>query len=79
MDAIKKMYQNRSLPSIRNVFALCKTQVTRSQDLCKTETIYLSHFKLHEKPFKISTDPRFFWLGEKHERISENAATRNFV
>ncbi|HSB04047.1 MAG TPA: AAA family ATPase [Thermodesulfobacteriota bacterium] len=28
--------------------------------------MYLSHFKLHEKPFKISTDPRFFWLGEKH-------------
>jgi type II secretory pathway predicted ATPase ExeA len=29
--------------------------------------MYLSHFKLHEKPFKISTDPRFFWLGEKHK------------
>lgn len=29
--------------------------------------MYLSHFKLHEKPFKISTDPRFFWFGEKHK------------
>jgi len=28
--------------------------------------MYLSHFGLHEKPFKISTDPRFLWLGEKH-------------
>jgi len=29
--------------------------------------MYLSHFNLDEKPFKISTDPRFLWLGEKHE------------
>ena len=28
--------------------------------------MYLSHFGLHEKPFKISTDPRFLWVGEKH-------------
>jgi type II secretory pathway predicted ATPase ExeA len=29
--------------------------------------MYLSHFSLDEKPFKISTDPRFLWLGEKHK------------
>jgi len=28
--------------------------------------MYLSHFNLDEKPFKISTDPKFLWLGEKH-------------
>jgi type II secretory pathway predicted ATPase ExeA len=29
--------------------------------------MYLSHFDLNEKPFKISTDPKFLWLGEKHK------------
>jgi type II secretory pathway predicted ATPase ExeA len=29
--------------------------------------MYLSHFNLDEKPFKISTDPKFLWLGEKHK------------
>jgi type II secretory pathway predicted ATPase ExeA len=29
--------------------------------------MYLSHFNLVEKPFKISTDPKFLWLGEKHK------------
>jgi type II secretory pathway predicted ATPase ExeA len=29
--------------------------------------MYLSHFELQEKPFKISTDPKFLWLGEKHK------------
>jgi type II secretory pathway predicted ATPase ExeA len=29
--------------------------------------MYLSHFDLVEKPFKISTDPKFLWLGEKHK------------
>jgi type II secretory pathway predicted ATPase ExeA len=29
--------------------------------------MYLSHFNLNEKPFKISTDPKFLWLGEKHK------------
>jgi len=29
--------------------------------------MYLAHFELQEKPFKISTDPRFLWLGEKHK------------
>ena len=29
--------------------------------------MYLSHFNLEEKPFKISTDPKFLWLGEKHK------------
>jgi type II secretory pathway predicted ATPase ExeA len=33
--------------------------------------MYLSHFNLHEKPFKISTDPKFLWLGEKQKKALE--------
>ena len=29
--------------------------------------MYLSHFDLKEKPFKISTDAKFLWLGERHK------------
>jgi type II secretory pathway predicted ATPase ExeA/tetratricopeptide (TPR) repeat protein len=29
--------------------------------------MYLSQYKLLEKPFNISTDPRFLWCGEKHQ------------
>ena len=29
--------------------------------------MYLSFYRLKHKPFQISTDPRFLWLGEKHE------------
>lgn len=29
--------------------------------------MYLSFFRLKHKPFQISTDPRFLWLGEKHQ------------
>lgn len=29
--------------------------------------MYLSYYDLKEKPFQISTDPKFLWLGEKHE------------
>jgi len=29
--------------------------------------MYLDFYQLHLKPFQISTDPRFLWLGEKHE------------
>jgi type II secretory pathway predicted ATPase ExeA len=29
--------------------------------------MYLSHFKLREKPFQLNTDPRFLWLGRQHE------------
>ena len=28
--------------------------------------MYISFYKLSEKPFNISTDPRFLWRGEKH-------------
>jgi general secretion pathway protein A len=28
--------------------------------------MYLSHYNLVEKPFQITTDPKFLWLGEKH-------------
>ena len=33
--------------------------------------MYLSHFRLQEKPFKVSTDPKFLWLGEKHKEALE--------
>ncbi len=29
--------------------------------------MYLSYYNLAEKPFKIDTDPRFLWFGEKHQ------------
>ncbi|MBU0992214.1 MAG: OmpA family protein [Proteobacteria bacterium] len=29
--------------------------------------MYLSHFGLTEKPFQISSDPKFLWLSEKHK------------
>ncbi|MBL0715033.1 MAG: AAA family ATPase [Desulfosarcina sp.] len=29
--------------------------------------MYLEHFNLKEKPFQISADPRFLWLGSKHK------------
>jgi type II secretory pathway predicted ATPase ExeA len=33
--------------------------------------MYLSHFNLREKPFKVSTDPKFLWLGEKQKEAIE--------
>ena len=29
--------------------------------------MYLTHYNLREKPFSISPDPKFLWLGEKHQ------------
>ncbi|UCG13377.1 MAG: OmpA family protein [Deltaproteobacteria bacterium] len=29
--------------------------------------MYRLHYKIKEKPFQISPDPRFLWLGEKHQ------------
>lgn len=29
--------------------------------------MYLSHYNLSLKPFQISTDPKFLWLGENHK------------
>ena len=34
--------------------------------------MYLPLYKLLEKPFNISTDPRFLWRGEKHEEALAN-------
>jgi type II secretory pathway predicted ATPase ExeA/predicted Zn-dependent protease len=34
--------------------------------------MYLQHFHLTEKPFQISPDPRFLWLGEKHKEAFAN-------
>ena len=28
--------------------------------------MYLSYYKFNEKPFQITADPKFIWLGEKH-------------
>ena len=28
--------------------------------------MYLSHYKLNEKPFQMTADPKFIWLGKKH-------------
>ena len=28
--------------------------------------MYLSHYNFSEKPFQITPDPKFIWLGEKH-------------
>ena len=35
--------------------------------------MYLDHFNLREKPFKISTDPRFLWLEGKHKEALATA------
>ncbi len=29
--------------------------------------MYLTHFKLKERPFQLNTDPRFLWLGRQHQ------------
>ena len=29
--------------------------------------MYLSYYKLKRKPFQVSTDPKFLWLGQKHK------------
>ena len=29
--------------------------------------MYLTHYHFKEKPFSISPDPKFLWLGEKHK------------
>jgi general secretion pathway protein A len=29
--------------------------------------MYLAHYNLQSKPFEITVDPRFLWLGEKHQ------------
>ena len=29
--------------------------------------MYRSHYNLRERPFEISTDTRFLWMGEKHK------------
>ena len=29
--------------------------------------MYLAHYNLKEKPFQITTDPKFIWFGEKHQ------------
>src|SRR3990172_6699983 len=32
----------------------------------RERTMYLSHYNLVKKPFDISPNPEFLWLGEKH-------------
>jgi len=31
--------------------------------------MYLKHYNLSLKPFEISPDPKFLWLGEKHKEV----------
>jgi general secretion pathway protein A len=38
--------------------------------------MYLTHFGLHEKPFKTGTDPKYLWLGEKQREALANLAHR---
>jgi type II secretory pathway predicted ATPase ExeA len=33
--------------------------------------MYLTHFGMHEKPFKTGTDPKYLWLGEKQKEALE--------
>ena len=33
----------------------------------RSKKMYLSHYNLRVKPFQITTDPKFIWLGEKHD------------
>jgi hypothetical protein len=35
--------------------------------LLDDKDMYLSHYNLLRKPFQLTTDPRFLWLGEKHQ------------
>jgi general secretion pathway protein A len=28
--------------------------------------MYHSHYNLNQKPFQMSADPKFIWLGKKH-------------
>jgi general secretion pathway protein A len=37
--------------------------------------MYETHYNLKAKPFQITTDPKFLWLGEKH---SEALATLKY-
>lgn len=30
-------------------------------------SMYLSYYNLKRKPFQVSTDPKFLWLGQKHK------------
>jgi len=34
--------------------------------------MYLSHYNLLKKPFQLTTDPKFLWLGEKHKTENEH-------
>ncbi|UCF85642.1 MAG: AAA family ATPase [Desulfobacteraceae bacterium] len=31
--------------------------------------MYLSHYELKAKPFEMTTDPAFLWVGEKHQQV----------
>ena len=46
--------------------------------------MYLSHYNLAEKPFQLSPDPKFLWLGEQHKEALASLeygirATKGFI
>jgi general secretion pathway protein A len=46
--------------------------------------MYLSHYNLREKPFQLSPDPKFLWLGEQHKEALATLeygirATKGFI
>jgi general secretion pathway protein A len=46
--------------------------------------MYLSHYNLTEKPFQLSPDPKFLWLGEQHKEALASLehgirATKGFI
>lgn len=38
--------------------------------------LYLVHFGLHENPFAIDADPKYYWLGEKRKKALESLVRR---
>lgn len=60
--------------TLRDAAVLCYSNSTKykryfASTTCglNTTNMYLSFYNLKGKPFQISTDPRFLWLGEKHK------------
>ena len=43
-----------------------KLNIRNIKNPWKIEGMYLSHYNFSEKPFQITPDPKFIWLGEKH-------------
>ena len=44
-----------------------KERNCQNKQKIKNNPMYLTHYSLESKPFQMSTDPNFLWLGEKHK------------